>query len=404
MTDKKSELIFTQIVDASPEDVYYAIATGQGWRNWLCDSARFEARTGGSFQLAWANGWYSAGTVVECKRPEKVILTWRGKDYPASTDVEIKLKGENGVTSVTIHHRGFGQGKKWEPVLNIANKEWEKGLENLVSIFNTGEDLRVVRRPMIGILLSDFDEDIAKELGVPVTKGVRIDRPLEGMGAERAGLQPSDVIVGMDGKSILGFDDLGEALRIHQAGDIVKVDVYRGSERVSVDMELSRRPIEKFELDPVTMAKKLREIDAEVIKELEKFFDGVTEAEAEFSPSPGEWSAKETMAHLILSEQYAQTNISELICDGQREFNDEIGNVNAHHTAVLKVSPTIPELINRLKDGKEETATLLELAKELKARKGVMWTFSVNNLQFPGFHERTHMDQMRAAIESAREG
>jgi uncharacterized protein YndB with AHSA1/START domain len=404
MTNKKSELTFTQIVDASPEDVYYTFATGQGWRNWLCDSARFEARAGGSFQLAWASGRYSAGTVVECKRPEKVTLTWRGKDYPGPTSVEVELKGENGVTSVTILHRGFGQGKKWEPILNSAHKEWEKGLENLVSIFSTGEDLRVVRRPMLGIFLSDFDEDIAKELGVPVTKGVRIDQPVGGMGAERAGLQPSDIIVGMDGKSILGFDDLGEALRVHQAGDIVKVDVYRGSERISVDMELSRRPIEKFELDPVTMANKLREIDAEVIKELEKFFDGVTETEAEFSPSPGEWSAKETMAHLILSEQFAQTNISELICDGQREFNDEIGNVNAHHTAVLKVSPTIPELINRLKDGKEETATLLELAKELKARKGVMWTFSVNNLQFPGFHERTHMDQMRAAIESAREG
>jgi hypothetical protein len=107
---------------------------------------------------------------------------------------------------------------------------------------------------------------------------------------------------------------------------------------------------------------------------------------------------------LIISERFAQTNISELICDGQREFNDEISNVNAHHTAILKVSPTIPELIDSLKDHKEETATLLELAKKLKARKGVMWTFSVNNLQFPGFHERVHMDQMRTAIEAAREG
>lgn len=39
-----------------------------------------------------------------------------------------------------------------------------------------------------------------------------------------------------------------------------------------------------------------------------------------------------------------------------------------------------------------------------KARRGVMWTFCVSNLQFPGLHERTHMDQMQAAIEAAREG
>jgi hypothetical protein len=169
-------------------------------------------------------------------------------------------------------------------------------------------------------------------------------------------------------------------------------------------MELSRRPIDEFELDPVAMAKRLRDIDVEAIEELNELFEGVTEAEADFSPSPGEWSAKETLAHLNLSEMLAQMNIGELICDGQREFNDQISNVSAHHAAVLKVSPTVHKLIDQLKDRKEETATLLEMAKELKARKGVMWTLSVPNIQFPGFHERTHMDQMRVAIEAAREG
>ena len=48
MADAKLELTFTQAVDASPKDVYCAFATAQGWRDWLCDSARFEARPGGS--------------------------------------------------------------------------------------------------------------------------------------------------------------------------------------------------------------------------------------------------------------------------------------------------------------------------------------------------------------------
>ncbi|MEE8568967.1 MAG: hypothetical protein V3S81_10165 [Anaerolineales bacterium] len=47
---------------------------------------------------------------------------------------------------------------------------------------------------------------------------------------------------------------------------------------------------------------------------------------------------------------------------------------------------------------------LLELAEELKARKGVLWGLGQNMLQYPGFHERAHMDQIRAAIEAAREG
>ena len=43
MTGTKLELTFTQFAKAIPKDVYYAFATAQGWRDWLCDSARFEA-------------------------------------------------------------------------------------------------------------------------------------------------------------------------------------------------------------------------------------------------------------------------------------------------------------------------------------------------------------------------
>jgi uncharacterized protein YndB with AHSA1/START domain len=404
MTAANEELSFRQVVDAVPEDVFYAFATAQGWRDWLCDSARFEAREGGSYQLAWASGWYAAGTVKECTRPEKVMMTWRGKDYPLSTDITIELKGEDGKTSIEIHHTGFGRGEEWEKIQDSARRGWETGLENLVSIFSTGEDLRIVRRPMLGIVSNVFNEEIADQLGVPVTKGVRIDQPLESMGAQRAGLQSDDVIVEMGGQAIKGGADLAVALQGKQAGDVIPVVFYRGSEKLSVNLELSRRPIEEFPLDPVAMAKRRREIDEEIVHELNELLEGVTETEAEFNPSPEAWSVKEILAHLIVSEQLAQFGITELICDAQREFSSGYDNVRAHLKAVLKVTPAIPELIDRLKACKEETATLLELAQELKARKGVLWRFDLEVLPFPGFHERGHMEQMAAAIEAARKG
>jgi hypothetical protein len=152
------------------------------------------------------------------------------------------------------------------------------------------------------------------------------------------------------------------------------------------------------------MAKRLRDIDEEILKELSELLEGVSETEAEFNPEPEVWSVKETLAHLIVSEQLAQFGITELICDAQREFSGEYDNVRAHFKAVLKVTPTIPELIDRLKASKEETATLLELAEELKARKGVLWSYYLEVLPFPGFHERAHMEQMTASIEAARKG
>jgi len=386
MTSTTEELSISQAVEAIPEDVFYAFATSQGWRDWLCDSARFEAREGGCYQLSWTSGWYTAGTVRELVKPEKVALAWFGKDDPGPTAVTVNLKSKGDGTQVELRHSGFGQGEEWEKCLEEARKGWQEGMENLESIFSTGKDLRIVRRPMLGIFLNDFDEKIAKELGVPVEKGVRIDRPVEGMGAERAGLQPSDVIVEFDGKTIRGFADMNTAFQGKKAGDVVQVSVYRGSEKITVEMELSSRPYAEFPLDLNYMAQRFREIDAEVMGELRTLFEGVSENEAEFNPSPEEWSAKEVLAHLIASEQYGLHGVAEFICDAQREFTDEFGNVRSQLRAILSTTPTIPELLDRL------------------ARKGVLWRMGFEAFQYPGFHDRVHMDQIRTAIEAARKG
>ncbi len=404
MADTKLELTFTQVIGALPEDVFYAFATAQGWRNWLCDSARFEARPGGCYQLAWNSGWYAAGTVRKCTRPEMVALTWFGMGDPGPTDVTIELKGKDGGTVVELRHSGFNKGDDWQKSQEEVREVWQIGFENLASIFSSGEDLRIVRRPMLGVTVSDFNEQIAGELGVPETEGVRIDQQIEGMGAERAGLQPNDVIVEMADMAITGFADITEARQGKRAGDIVKVVFYRGGERREVEMELSPPPIAEVPLDPAAMAERLRAKDAEIMEKLLVLFKGVSEAEADFNPGSEEWSAKETLAHLIVGEMGFQDWITSLITDNEPEYGGNWSNVRARLLALLAVTPTVPELLDRLETSKEETASLLELAEALKARKGVLWGLGQALLQFPGLHERSHIDQMRAAIEAARDG
>ena len=404
MTEKNAELTFTRVIDAPSEDVYYAFATAQGWRDWLCDSARFEARAGGSYQFAWNSGWYTAGTVHELVKPEKVALGWFGKDDSGPTEVTVKLKSKGDGTQIELRHSGFDQGEDWDKTLEEARKGWQTGMENLESIFSTGEDLRIVRQPMLGISLSDFNEKIAKELGVPAEKGIRIDRPVEGMGAERAGLQPNDILVEFDGKTIRGFADMNSAFQGKQAGDVVQVSVYRGSEKITAEMELSSRPIAEFELDLADMAQRFRAIDAEVMGELRTLFEGVSEDEAEFNPSPEEWSAKEVLAHLIISEQYGLHGVAEFIGDAQREFVEGAGNVRSVHRAILSTTPTVPELLDRLERVKEEANTLVEHAEELKSRKSVLWRMGFEAFQYPSVHDRAHMEQIQALIEAARKG
>jgi S1-C subfamily serine protease len=67
---------------------------------------------------------------------------------------------------------------------------------------------------MLGIMLSDFNAEIAKSMGLPVSSGVRIDGTVPGMGAEAAGLQSGDVIVGMAGYPVGDFSSLTHASRL----------------------------------------------------------------------------------------------------------------------------------------------------------------------------------------------
>lgn len=403
MGENQNDLEFVRTIDAGLEDVSYAFFTAQGWRDWMCDSVRFQGSPGGSYQFAWNNGWYASGSILEVDRPNKLRMTWLGKDEPGPSEVRIQLQSEGDKTRVNLTHSGFGSGESWEDVRKEVEKGWNSQLENLESIFSTGVDLRVVRRPMLGIFLNDFDEKIAEELSVPLSKGVRIDKPVEGMGAEKAGLESNDVIVEMNGKAIEGFRDLGSALDGVNAGDVVNVIAYRGPEKKTFEMELSGRPVVNVPMDPAAFIDQLQAVDKAVLKDLRDMFEGVSEEEAEFSPGPQEWSAKETLAHLIDSERYTQFNITELMYDGQREYPDNAGNLIERFHAIIDVTPTLSELLDRLERSKAESLALLSRAEKLKGRKGALWGLGQGMLQYPDQHERSHMEQIEIALKVARE-
>ena len=102
--------------------------------------------------------------------------------------MKVTLEAQDGGTRLLLEHTGFGTGAEWQRPIQESREGWTQGLENLASVMETGQDLRIIRRPMLGVMLSDFTPEIARQLGVPVSEGVRIDGTLEGMGARKAGL------------------------------------------------------------------------------------------------------------------------------------------------------------------------------------------------------------------------
>src|SRR5690606_29305938 len=140
----------------------------------------------------------------------------------------------------------------------------------------TGIDLRIANRPMLGIVPGDFTEEQAKALGVPALEGLRLDGLVDGMGAQIAGLQKDDVLIGMAGKVITSdFNTLTQAIAGKKGGETVEVIFYRGAEKKSVMMTLSKRPMPEVPFNPKELAKQARDLIEPGLNEVEKLFEGV---------------------------------------------------------------------------------------------------------------------------------
>jgi S1-C subfamily serine protease len=99
-----------------------------------------------------------------------------------------------------------------------------------------------VDHPWLGIEGADLAPTEASVPGVAGMGGVRVVSVDEGGPAAAAGLQADDVVIAFGGARIASMSDLVVALRDHRPGDVVEVEVRRGTDDVVVDVVLGERP------------------------------------------------------------------------------------------------------------------------------------------------------------------
>ena len=84
-----------------------------------------------------------------------------------------------------------------------------------------------IERANLGVYGIDVDSEIKVEENLKVNAGFFISKVNDGSSAQFSGILPGDVIVGVNGNEITGFEDLKEALKFTKVGDAVKVKINR---------------------------------------------------------------------------------------------------------------------------------------------------------------------------------
>jgi serine protease Do len=105
-----------------------------------------------------------------------------------------------------------------------------------------------VTRGWMGVNIQAVSEDLAGTYGLTGAKGAVVSAVTAGSPAEKAGLQPEDVILSVDGRAIQDNSDLSRYVSSKSPGTTVKLELVRGNkERKTVSVTLGTFPDETAE-------------------------------------------------------------------------------------------------------------------------------------------------------------
>lgn len=404
----ENSFVFTKKVDAPIELIYQAFTSATALREWLCDVSTTNPEEDGRIYLAWYHGYFASGHFIELVPNEKIVFSWIGKEEPDWTQVEVtisSLENEDGYM-VELRHSGIGDGAAWEKAREEIANGWKLGMENLKSTLEEGRDLRVMDRPLIGIYPEDIESltvNAREKLKLPVDYGVLVTDIVPEYGAEQAGIHSNDVIVAIEGEKVDRIRTLGVIINEYSVGDKIEVEVYRGVEKLSFNVETMAQKSEALPDSPEELAKQIEAGVTNALQALEKSLEGVTDAEASYSPGPEEWSAKETIVHLIHNERDLHGWINDLISGQERFYDEWPGDRLFRIRATLTTYPQISDLMVELRRSLKETvASVAFIDSEFTARKASYWRLGMALLGAPK-HIQEHIQQIEDNVRAARE-
>ena len=145
----------------------------------------------------------------------------------------VNLKGELvGINSMIYSQSGGNIGIGFAIPVNIAKSI-------MAQILEFGE----IRRGLLGVSIGDLTAETAEALGIKTDtyKGALVQEVFADSAAEKAGVEPGDVIVEVDGDAISGASDLRNTIGLKRTGEEVKLKVLREGKVKKLEAVLGSR-------------------------------------------------------------------------------------------------------------------------------------------------------------------
>src|SRR5881396_1827050 len=146
----------------------------------------------------------------------------------------VNVRGEViGINSAIASETGFYAGYGFAIPINLARTV-------MTQLIATGH----VERAVIGVLIRPITPEDAEDVKLPEIRGVVVNSySNEDSPAKRAGIQPGDVIVALDGQNVESVAQLQQRIGFRKTGDVVQVTVVRrGGARKTLPVRLTAAP------------------------------------------------------------------------------------------------------------------------------------------------------------------
>lgn len=139
-----------------------------------------------------------------------------------------------GINSQIYSRTGGFQGLSFSIPIDLAYKIKDQILEH-------GK----VQHARLGVTVQEVNQDLANSFKLESPSGALVSSVEKGSAAEKAGLQPGDVVRKIDGKTIVSSGDLASTITMAAPGEKIKLDVWRSGAQKELVATLGGIPKDK---------------------------------------------------------------------------------------------------------------------------------------------------------------